>query len=86
MDGTRTARQEVVWYPAASDCAVFVGVGKRWVERLLSIPVKRYEYANQNHTAQSRKKKPFHNLSVRNHVPSLMPFWWRPVMTVVISD
>jgi hypothetical protein len=78
-------RREVVWYPAAGDCAVFIGVGKRWVERLLAISVKRYERANQNRAAQRGKKKAFHNWAERNHVLSLTPLGWRPMMTVVIS-
>src|SRR5580700_5700019 len=84
MNRTRTAGQEVVRYPVASDCAVFIGFGKRWVERLLAITVKRYERANQSHAQQSRKKEPFHDWAGPTHVPSVIPFAWRPVMIVEI--
>src|ERR1700681_771680 len=43
MNRPGTARKDVVWYPATSDCPVFACFSKRSVERLLKIAVKRYE-------------------------------------------
>ncbi len=63
MNSPRTAREYVVWYPAASYCPVFACVGKRGIERLITVTTARNENRNQTNTEHWQQEKRFR----RNH-------------------
>jgi hypothetical protein len=73
MNSARTARQDVAWYPAASDRPVFVCFGKSRVKGFWEIAMERKERADRYHIQQDGKKNPIPDLPWRSHLTGLRP-------------
>src|SRR5277367_2033265 len=80
MNGPRTAREYVVWYPAVGNCPSFVCVGKGGIERLTTIataPKKRRSETNAEYTHKERR------FTFKHPIPRA---WHRHFKTVIVTS